>query len=109
MNELASNYGRGMEQSLGEIWDAIDSGEEYEGQDAREYLDEMVLEIVNHRGAPLQIVLTVGGPDSRIMATLNNVGEVLHAHLATTWDGEDVRTSGAIRRTADYFAELLED
>jgi hypothetical protein len=51
---------------LEEVWAAIDAGEEYEGQDAREYLDEWPLEVVWEVGEPFAVVLGTGGPHVEI-------------------------------------------
>lgn len=107
-NNMAQTYADQLAQTLEEIVDAIESGEEYEGQDAREYLDEMPLELVAEIGEPFAIVLTVGGPHAEI--TWSGRGGPRYADLVTAWGSDrGRRSSDAIRYVACYFAELMGD
>jgi hypothetical protein len=93
---------------LGEIWDAIDAAGEYEGQDAREYLDEWPLEIVWELGEPFAVVLGTGGPHVEIRGggRHDGMGYTLHVY----WSGEHVTMSGeSITRTGAYFRDLVEE
>ena len=102
----AAEYADSMVETLTEIWDAIDADEEYEGQDAREYLDEMPLEIVWQAGSPFEVLLTFGGPN----AWIEQDARYEDVTLEVAWGGDRATRRGeAIRRTADYFRELAEE
>jgi RecJ-like exonuclease len=83
------------------------STSKYEGQDAREYLDEMPLEIVWEKGEPFAVVLGTGGPHIEIRGGTRHdgTGYQVHGYWAgehSTWGGEGVS------RTGKYFRELVD-
>lgn len=91
---------------LEEVWAAIDADEEYEGQAAREYLDEMPLEIVWEKGEPFAVVLGTGGPHVEITGGGRSGGYDLNVY----WAGDNARSRGeAITRTGEYFREYVEE
>lgn len=104
-NELAHDYGIQLRGTLEEVWQQIDASGDYEGQDAREYLEEMVLEVDWEIGEPFAVVLTVGGP----YAEITGGGRSQPAYtLDVYWGGATSRISGeAITRTGQYFRELM--
>lgn len=103
--EMCQAQALGTRELLEEVWAAIDSGEEYEGQDATEYLDEMPLEIVFERGEPFAVVLGTGGPHVEITG-----GGRSPYVLSVYWAGESATVHGdAIDRTGIYFRESFED
>lgn len=98
---------KSTEELLGELWDAIDAGEEYEGQDAQEYLDELPLEIVWEQGEPFAVVLGTGGPHVEITGGGRSSGSGYQ--LDVYWAGERATVrSEAITRTGEYFREMVE-
>lgn len=103
---MAQEQADAYAETLEEVWQAIDNDEEYEGQDAREYLDEMPLEIVWEKGEPFAVVLGTGGPHTEITGG----GRSNSYDLRSYWGGDKGRrSSDAIRRTGDYFRELAEE
>lgn len=102
---LAAEYADTLSGTLEEIWAAIDADEEYEGQDAREYLDEMPLEIVWRKGSPFEVLLTFGGPN----AWIEQDARYDNPELKVAWGGDRSERRGeAITRTADYFREMVD-
>lgn len=102
---LAAEYADSLAETLAEIWAAIDADEEYEEQDAREYLDEMPLEIVWRKGSPFEVLLTFGGPN----AWIEQDARYDSPELQVAWGGDRAtRRSDAIARTAEYFMETVE-
>lgn len=102
---LAAEYADTLAQTLAEIWAAIDADEDYEDQDAREYLDEMPLEIVWRMGSPFEVLLTFGGPN----AWIEQDARYDAVELKVAWGGDRAERRGeAITRTADYFRELVD-
>ena len=80
----------------------------YEGQDAREYLEEMPLEIVWEKGEPFAVVLGTGGPHIEIRGGTRHDGSgyAIHGY----WTGEHVTWSGeGVSRTGEYFREMIEE
>lgn len=74
---------------------------------ARDELDERPLELVAQLGSPFEIVLGVGGPDSRIVWDGRYGTD--SARLEVSWGSGDVtRRSSGIRAMADYYAEMME-
>lgn len=127
---------RNVSQMLDEIWEAIDgtdceacdgTGEiaaqdgdmceacdgegkttQYEGQDAREYLEEMPLETVWEKGEPFAVVLGTGGPHLEIRGGTRHDGDgyALHGY----WTGEHITVRGeGVDRTGEYFREMVEE
>lgn len=104
--EMCQAQALGTRELLEEVWAAIDSGEEYEGQDATQYLDEMPLEIVFERGEPFAVVLGTVGPHVEITGG----GRSSFYSLSVYWAGESATVYGeAIDRTGEYFRESFED
>ena len=102
---MAQEQADAYAETLEEIWAAIDADEEYEDQDPREYLDEMPLEIVWQAGSPFEILFGVGGPSTWI----EQDARYDNPELISVWGGDrGVVRSEAIRRTADYFRELVD-
>lgn len=108
MNEnLAQNYADSLAETFAELVTAIEDGAEiYDGQDPREYLDEMPLEIIAEVGEPYSVVFTVGGPFAEVTWTARAGAE--WAELRTAWGSDRGRvTSDAVRYVARYFAEMM--
>lgn len=102
---LAEEYADSLAGTLADIWTAIDADGEYEGQDAREYLDEMPLEIVWRKGSPFEVLLTFGGPN----AWIEQDARYDDVELKVAWGGDRAeRRSEAIARTAEYFRECVD-
>lgn len=77
----------------------------YEGQDAREYLEELPLEVVWEVGEEFAVVLGTGGPHVEITGGGRNGAYNLHVY----WAGDHAQESGsAITRTGEYFRELYD-
>lgn len=91
---------------LTELWQAIDAGEPYDGNDdAGEYLSEMPLEIVYAMGRPFTVVLGTGGPHVEITADAY-AGKVHDTTLHVYWGGEHVMGGKyVVERTAQHFLE----
>lgn len=103
---LAAGQAESMRELLTEVWAAIDADEEYEGQDAREYLDEMPLEVVWEHGTPFAVVLGTGGPHVEVTQDTRGGG----ASLEVYWGSDRATLRGdAISRTADYFREYVDE
>lgn len=105
---MAQDYADSLAQTFAELVTAIENDAEiYDGQDPREYLDEMPLEIIAEAGEPYSVVFTVGGPFAEVTWTARAGTE--RAELKTTWGSDrGSRTSDAIRYVARYFAEYME-
>ena len=104
--DMCVEQAAGTKELLVELWEAIDSGEEYEGQDAQEFLDELPLEVVWEAGEPFAVVLGTGGPHVEIVGGGRNGAYTLWVY----WGGERAARSGAaITRTGEYFRELVEE
>jgi acetylornithine deacetylase/succinyl-diaminopimelate desuccinylase-like protein len=104
--DMCYEQAQSTKQLLEEVWEAIDAGEEYEGQDAREYLDEWPLEVVWEKGEPFAVVLGTGGPHVEITGGGRQGAYTLWVY----WGGDKSAASGAaITRTGDYFRELYEE
>ena len=110
MTNHASEYADTMAESIAEAMGAITVGGYVEGQDATEYLAEWPLEIVHQMGRRFEVVLTVGGPDARVVCDLDTAGQRWGAAvLEVTWGTDTSRRYGhSIDQLADYFAELFE-
>lgn len=105
---MAQDYADQLAETLSEVVAAIEADEEYEGQDAREYLDEMPLELVNEPGEPFSVLLTFGGPNASIVWSGRSGPD--YARLETAWGRDNgYRSSDAIRYVANYFSELMEE
>jgi acetylornithine deacetylase/succinyl-diaminopimelate desuccinylase-like protein len=103
--EMCQQHAASTKELLEEVWTAIDAGEEYEGSDAQEYLDEWPLEVVWEKGEEFAVVLGTGGPHIEITGGGRNGGY----KLAVYWAGEQAFQSGeAITRTGEYFREMVE-
>lgn len=108
MSNHAEDYAESVRDSIDEIRTAAMADAMIEDQDAREYLDEYPLEIVHQIGRRFEVVLTVGGPDARVMCDLDADGyrwgsAVLEVH----WGSDVARRYGSgIDFLADYFAEF---
>ena len=107
MSNMAQDYADRLATTLTEVVAAIEAGDEYEGQDARSYLDEMPLEVVAEVGEPFSVVLTVGGPYAAIVWAGRSGPD--YAHMESAWGSDTGRkTSGAIRYVANYFSDLID-
>lgn len=105
---LALSQAEAWRETLAELWQAIDSGEEYEGQDPNEYLSEIPLEIVWETGEPFAVVLGTGGPHTEITGggRWSGSGYTLECY----WGGDRATLRGeTINRTGDYFRELVSE
>lgn len=81
---------------------------EYEGQDPREFLDQLPLEIVWEVGEPFAVVLGTGGPHTEITGGGRASGAGYE--LWSYWGGDKgVRRGGPVARTGEYFRELVEE
>jgi RecJ-like exonuclease len=133
--DMLYDHVRSSARLLDEVWDAIDGTEceacdgtgeiaaqdgdmceacdgegtihTYEGSDAREYLEEMPLEIVWEKGEPFAVVLGTGGPHIEIRGGTRHdgMGYAIHGYWAgehSTWSSEGVE------RTGEYFREQVE-
>ena len=91
---------------LAEIWAANDANEDYEDQNALEYLNEMPLGVVFERGEPFAVVLGTGGPHVEITGGGRSGGYTLEVY----WAGDGYTLRGeAITRTGDYFREMWDE
>jgi hypothetical protein len=100
------DQGNSTKEILTEVWEAIDADVKYEDQDAREYLQEMPLEIVWELGEEFAVVLGTGGPHVEITGG----GRSGSYKLTVYWAGEKATVSGAaITRTGEYFREMVEE
>lgn len=102
--DLAQIYADGLAGTLASVWEAVENDEQYEDQDAREYLDEMPLEIVDRKHTAFAVVLTLGGPTAEIVYD-SREGEYA---LVVSWHSEPVRRySAAISSVGAYFYDLV--
>jgi RecJ-like exonuclease len=133
-SDMLYDHVRSNARLLDEIWEAIDGKEceqcdgtgtvlgdlecapcdgtgelpsTYEGSDAREYLNELPLEIVWEKGEPFAVVLGTGGPHIEIRGGTRHdgTGYQIHGYWAgehSTWGSEGVS------RTGEYFRELID-
>lgn len=103
----AQTYADQLAETLAEVVAAIEAGEDYEGQDAREYLDEMPLELVAEKGEPFSVLLTLGGPNAEIAWSGRSGPNSAMLHAVWGID-RGSKSSPAIRYVANYFSELME-
>ncbi len=103
---MTEEYADTMVTALTELWEAIDNGAEYDGYpDGYEYLDQWPLEIVREVGRPFTILLSFGGPNTRI----ESYADGSNAVIEVAW-GSNVarRYAESVDRTAEYFAGFYE-
>ena len=102
-------------ENLGELWARMDLADvrDFES-DPREELEESVLEIVWEKGEPFAVVLGTGGPHIEIRGGTRHDG--MTYRLVGYWAGEKVELwdlidgpNEPIRRTGEYFRELVEE
>lgn len=136
--DMLYDHVRSSARLLDEVWDAIDGKEcetchgtgwandddtdfeecetcdgegtvnTYEGSDAREYLEEMPLEIVWEKGEPFAVVLGTGGPHIEIRGGTRHDGSGYQIH--GYWAGEhSTWSSEGVTRTGEYFREMVEE
>lgn len=104
-DNMAYGEAAAWREHLDAVWAAIDAGEEIDGQDAYEHLDEMVLELVWEMGEPFAVVLGTGGPHSEITGGGRSGGYVLTVY----WGGDRSDLRGeSITRTGEYFREMVD-
>lgn len=108
MSNHAEEYAESLRDSITDVMDAVREGREIDGQDPHEYLDEWPLEIVRQVGRPFEIVLTVGGPDARVVCDLDAEGYRWgSAKVEVHWGGDVARRYGTdVDALADHFADL---
>lgn len=109
--ELAEGYADEVRDSLTELWLRYDAAVESDDSEAIESvereLDGYPLELVAERGEPFQVVLTVGGPDARVVWWASQGAGM--AKLSVHWGtGEASRYSDGVRRLAEYFESYME-
>lgn len=96
----------GYVSTLGLLWDHIDRDEEFEGEEPRDYLESLPLEIVWEKGEPFAVVLGTGGPHVEITGGGRQGGY----ELTVYWGSSPVARRGeSISRTGEYFREMLEE
>lgn len=102
---MAQEQADSWAQTLENIWYCVDNDEQYEDSDPLEYLDELPLEIVWEVGEPFAVVLGTGGPHTEITGG----GRSGNYDLWSYWGGDKGRrSSDAIRRTGEYFRDLVD-
>lgn len=94
--------GTGTMEDSSDCSDCDGAGEvatdQYGGQPALDYLDEMPLEVVWEKGEPFAVLLTFGGPNAWIFGG----GRMDPGyHLDVYWDTHAVERSDGIRRTGE--------
>lgn len=96
---------------LDDLWARIDAEEDFEGEDSREYLDSLPLEVVWEKGEPFAVVMGTGGPHVEIRGGTRHDGNGFTVHVY--WSGEHVTRYAAggsgVARTGEYFRELVEE
>lgn len=104
----ARDYANEVAQSIEEHMTAFAKGDGSwaENDAVQEALDEYPLEVVYMKGAPFEVVITVGGPDARI------VHDVRWSDwkLEVVWGGDSaVRRSEHITAMGEYFLSLVDE
>ena len=106
--DLATDYADALVETTCAVLAALDERHEFEGILADEYLDEWPLEVVRQVGRRFEVVLTVGGPDARLVCDLDEDGERWGlAALEVTWGTSTARRYGLeVDRLADWYVEV---
>lgn len=102
----AGEYADSVKETIEEMMSAYDNAHEEEAnEEALEALDSYPLEIVHQIGSPFEVVLTVGGPDARLVHDMRFTSWELEVH----W-GVDVATrrSSSITAMGEYFLGAYE-
>ena len=105
--DLATDYADAVSESIRDAVTALKGGHPVEGVDIETYLDEWPLEVVRQVGRRFEVVLTVGGPDARLVCDLDEDGDRWGpAALEVTWGSHTAsRQGGAMDTLADYYVE----
>lgn len=103
----AEEYADTLSDHIEEVMQAVREGSPVEDQDATEWLDEWPLEVVRQVGRQFEVVLTVGGPDARVVCDLTAEGYRWgSAKLEVHWGGDVARRYGSwMNDLADHFAD----
>lgn len=81
--DYVNNARNSREEDAQAMLDAVDAGEEYEGQDADEAIDELPLSVeLEHH---VVIVLSTGGPHEEIDVTIYGDGTIKEAKFGAYW------------------------
>lgn len=117
---MAQPHADSLAETLATIWEAHDAGdaidpdtgERVEGggdqfsEDPLEYLSGLPLEVVYEPGRPFAIVFSTGGPHVEIEQDLGSNDPSVRAY----WSSDrGIARNSAVRRTADYFREMVEE
>lgn len=90
--------------------DALDAGEEYDGQDASDALAEYPLDVNLELGAPGEVLLSTGGPSEWLEVECRSL-EVSEVTFRAAWGSESVRRHvpehSPLHRLASYYLEPL--
>lgn len=96
-------------ESFGETFQAIDSAEDYEGQDPVEALYEAPLELTTK--TLLTVVLATGGPHVEVTAIIDSDGQLEQTAIVGWWGrhkvSEDIRPDSPLFRALGYYAEMI--
>lgn len=103
---LATEYADDVAQSIEEHMTYVRSDDNDVREAATETLSYYPLEIVWQKGAPFEVVITVGGPDARIVHDVRwNDWK-----LEVVWGGDTaVRRSEHITAMGEYFLALVDE
>lgn len=107
---LASEYADGVRDSIEEMmteYAAYNAPGDDTNESALEALDEYPLELVWQKGAPFEVVITVGGPDARIVHDVRWNDWTLVVRWGT--DTASERRSEHITAMGEYFLTLVDD
>lgn len=108
--EYVSNARQSREEDARRMLDALEAGEEFEGQDADEALDELPLsvEVVRH----VVIVLSTGGPHEEIDAVVDG-DTMMRAHFRAGWGSDSRETrltpNDALWTLAERYVSMVVD
>ena len=107
----AAEYADTVKESIEEMMTALDPDRDSSAlddtyDDVREALDNYPLEIVHQIGSPFEVVITVGGPDARIVHDMRFTSWTLEV----AWGGDvAVRRSSSITAMGEYFLSMVDD
>ena len=108
MSNASDYYADSVLNSIEEMWTRYDEALGNHDYDMQSELDEYPLELIARRGSLFAVVITVGGPDARIVWDGRYGTD--NAVLVVRWGTDVVERihNKGVRRMAEYFGELMD-